>query len=62
MAQEAALKRVANSRLRRLLARNGPFSCGDVEIGDTAPFYKGRSQGSATRWRGPDMILDIEET
>ena len=62
MAQGAALKGIANSRLRRLLARNGPFPCGNVEIGDTAPFYEGRSQGSATRWRGPDMILDIEET
>ena len=61
-ARGAALKGIVNSRLRRLLARNGPFSCGDVEIGDTAPFYKGRSQESATQWRGPDMILDIEET
>ena len=36
MAQEAALKEVASSKLRRLLAYDRLFNCADVKIGDTA--------------------------
>ena len=32
MAQEAALKDVANIKLRRLLARNKSFNCADVKV------------------------------
>ena len=41
MAQEVALKEVANSKLRLLLSFNESFTCTDVKIGDTALLYKG---------------------
>ena len=40
MAQEAAVKVVASSNLRRLLAFNKSFNCTNVKIGDTAPCYE----------------------
>ena len=39
-AQEAALKEIANSKLRRLLAYNKTFDCADIKVGDTVLFYK----------------------
>ena len=36
MAQEAALRGIANSRLRKLLAYYGPANCADFRIGDAA--------------------------
>ena len=33
-AQEATLKEVANSNLRRLLARNKTFNCAEIDVGD----------------------------
>ena len=62
MAQEAALKEVANSKLRRLLAHNKTFNCADIKVGDTALFYKAPHRKSHPRWRGPALILDIDET
>ena len=62
MAQEAALKEVANSTLRRLLASNKSSTCTDVKIGGTALFYKAQSKKSAPRWRGPALISDTDET
>ena len=47
MAQEAALREIANSRLRRLLALNKSFSCTDVKIGGAVLFFKARSKKSA---------------
>ena len=38
MAQEAALKEVANGKLRRLLASDKSFNCNDVKISSTVLF------------------------
>ena len=40
MAQEAALKEVANSKLRRQMAHNKTFNCTDIKVGDTVLFYE----------------------
>ena len=40
MAQEAALKEIANSGQRQLLAFNKSFTCTDVQSGDTLLFFK----------------------
>ena len=40
MAQEAALKEVASSKLRRFLAYNETFNCTDVAIGDIILCYE----------------------
>ena len=60
MAQEAALKKIANNRLRRLLAYNKSFSCADEKIGDTALCDKAADRRSAPRWGGPALISDID--
>ena len=39
-AQEAALKEIANSKLRRLLAYNKTFDSVDIKVGDEVLFYK----------------------
>ena len=39
-AQEAALKGVAKSKLRRLLAYNQTFDCVDIKVGDLVLFLK----------------------
>ena len=59
MAQEAALKEVAYSKLRRLLARHEPFDCADVKLPVSALFLTVSFRESAPRLRGPAMILDI---
>ena len=61
-AQEAAMKEIANSKLRRLLAYNKTFECTDIKMGDTVLFYKSPHRKSHPRWRGPAKILDIDET
>ena len=55
--QEATLKEVANSKLRRLLARNKTFNCADVDIGDMVLCYKAQNRKSLPRWRGPAKSL-----
>ena len=40
LAQEAALKEIANSKLRRILAFNNSFESVDVKVGDEVLFYK----------------------
>ena len=60
MAQEAALKKIANSKLNRLLAFNMSLTCTDVEIGETELFYKNQKKESTPRRRGPDLTLDID--
>ena len=62
MAQKAALKGKANSKLRRLLARNRPSDCTGAKAVDSALFYKPVDQKSAPRWRGAAAILEIDET
>ena len=48
MAQEAALKEVANGEPRRLLARIKSFSCTDVKVGGSSPV-----QNCGQEWRAP---------
>ena len=62
MAQEAALKEVAKSKLRRLLAYNKTFNCADIKVGDSVLFYKAPHRKSQPRWRGPAPVLDVDET
>ena len=57
IAQEAALKGVANSKLRRLLARKKSFECTEVRIGHAALFYNAMNREGATRLRDPAKIL-----
>ena len=61
-AQEAALKEIANSKLRRLLAYNKTFDCADIKVGGSVLFYKAPRKKSNPRWRGPAAILDIDES
>ena len=59
-AQEAALKEIAKSKLRRLLARNKTFDCVDIKVGDLALFYKAPQKKSNPRWRSPATASDID--
>ena len=60
LAQDAVPKEIANSKVRRLLARNHSYECTDAKVGDSALFYKIVGRRSAPRWRGPTVFLDIE--
>ena len=62
MAQEAALKELANRRLRRLLASSKSVTCADVKIGEAALSCKAQSMRSAPRRRRPALILDVDGT
>ena len=62
MTQKAALKEIANSRLRKLLALNKSSTCTDTQIGDAVLFYKAQSRKSAPQWWSPTLISDIDET
>ena len=61
MAQDAASKEIANSRLRKVLAYNESFTRTNVKIGDAVIFYKAQKKKSAQRRRAPTLILDIDE-
>ena len=61
-AQEAALKEIADSKLRILLAYNKTFDSVDIKVGDGVLFYKAPQKTSSPRWRGPATILDIDES
>ena len=61
MAQEAALKKVATGKSRRLLAYNKSSKRTDVQIDDTVLLPKAMDRKSAPRRRGPAKILDIDE-
>ena len=54
MAQEAALKEVANIKLRRLLAHNKSFRCADVRVGGTVLPYRAANGQSAPRRQDTD--------
>ena len=58
-AQEAALKELANGKLRSLLAYNKSSKCSDVKIGDAALFRKSAKEKSTPRRRGRSEILDF---
>ena len=60
-AQEATLKEIANSKLRRSLARNKSSSRADTTVGDSALFYKAQSRKGCPRWMGSAKILDLDD-
>ena len=60
MAPEEALKEVAASMLRRLLAYSKSVKCTDVQIGDAVPFYEAMRRKSPPRWRCTAKRLDID--
>ena len=62
LAREAALKEVANSKLRGLLAYNKTRNCADVKIGNSVRFEKPPNRKSLPKWGGPACILEIDET
>ena len=62
VAREAALREVANSRLRRLSAHSKLFNCTDVAIGDSVLSHKAANRRSTPRWSEPANISDINET
>ena len=59
MAQRGALKEVADSELRHLLAYNRSLFCADVQVGDSVPSCKAKKRKSAPRRRGPAKIPDV---
>ena len=61
MAQEVALKEVANSKRRRLLAHRKAARCAGVKIGHSVRLQKAPNRKSLPKWRGPACILDIYE-
>ena len=48
--------------MSRLSARNRPFDCTDVNVGDSALVYKSASRKGPPRRRGPGVGPDIDET
>ena len=61
MAQEAASRESATSKLRRLLAYDETSKRADVKVGDSAFFHKATNRKSAPRWLGPAGIPGIED-
>ena len=61
-AQEAALEKIANRKVRRLLAYNRSFNCTDINAGDSVLFFTAHSQRSLPRGTEPAKNLDIGET
>ena len=62
MAQEAALRGIAKSKLRRILAFNNSFRSAGARVGDEVLFYEAPSRKSAPRWRGPAKALLLDES
>ena len=62
MAQGAAPKDVANSQLRRLLARKKSFYWAVVQSRDSVLLYSAWNRKSAPRQGGPAKILDVDGT
>ena len=62
MEQEAALKKVANRKLRRLLAYNTTFDCAEIEISESALFYKTNNRKSMSKCAGTARIQESGET
>ena len=62
VAQEAAPREIASSRLRRLLAFNNSPTFADVKIGDAALSNKAQRKKRAPRRRGPALLSDSDET
>ena len=62
MAQETALREIANSKLRRISARNNSPDSVDVRAVGEVLFHKALSRRSSPRWRGPAKVLPLDET
>ena len=62
MGQAAALKEVANGKLRRLLVYSASFKCVDVQIVDAVLFRRAANRKRTRRWRGPAKISDVDKT
>ena len=62
MAQEMALKEVANGELRCLLTRNQSCARADVSGGDSVSFYESVGRKSAPKWLGPAVCAHVDET
>ena len=60
--QVATSREIARSKLRRLLGRNKSFECADLQTGGSVLPYKSRARGTASKWRGPAVLLDIDGT
>ncbi len=52
-AQEATLKEVAKSKLRRLLARNKTFNCAEIDVSDMVLFHEAQNKKSLPPMEGP---------
>ena len=62
MAQEAALKEIANSKLQGLLAHNQPSECADVRAEGSALLNKMLSRKGPPQRRGPAVVPDANDT
>ena len=62
MAQEAALKEIASSKLRRISAFKNSFASVCVRVGDEVLFYKASFRTSTLRWRGAAEVLLLAES
>ena len=62
MAQEAVLRKMADSTLLRILDRNQHFEIAATAVGDSAILYKQIGPKGIPVWRGPAIILDIDDT
>ena len=61
MVREAAVQEVANSSLRRLLARNKSSNRTDVKVGGSVLFCEASNSESAPCLRGPAVIPDLAD-
>ena len=61
MAQGATQREMANSKLRRLLARKKTLQITEIAMGGSAIFYEQIGRVRVPKWRSPAAILDIGE-
>ena len=62
MAQEAVPAEVANRKLHRLLVYTDAPDCTEVKSGESVQFCKAANCKSVPQRRGPEKILDIDDT
>ena len=60
-AQDAALRKAANGKLRRPLTYSKSSNCADAKIGDAALLKEAVDRRSAPRQRGPARLSDIDD-
>ena len=53
------MKKVADNKLRCLLAYNKSFFCTDVHVGASGLLCEASNRKSAPQWRGPAKILNV---